>query len=481
MKLKFENLSKDLLDTIKESPKKGTSPYDAPAEVVRIDGDTVWVHISGGVEETPAQRTIDCKVGDKVQIRVGNGTAWLVGNVTAPPTDDTVANTAVYNTEILNEYVDTHLSLTDEGLWLIPSDSSNKVLIATGRGNQYKVAGTYMLGSNDETLAKFTSDGMTVTTREGNDVIEIANLGYGLGNAESGTANAPYYTLGRRDSGYPVGNYSVAEGKGSIGISQGNVTYFPTVASGLCSHAEGGGCTASNVGAHAEGQYCTASGHASHAEGSMNFASGAYSHAGGRCNAANGFAQTVIGKFNIAENVETTAGEYVVIIGNGTSNNARSNALTVDWNGNVNIASGAKYKIDGNDLSASDVGIGNYVISQGQYASSTGNWVYRVWSDGFQEVWYKGSVQFTTASSVANGWHRATNNVTIPISSMDGVSAFSDNAVITVSGSYAGRIFTHGGLKADGTQFEAQQLGGASMATATIAGWNVYIAGYARA
>ena len=34
---------------------------------------------------------------------------------------------------------------------------------------------------------------------------------------------------------------------------------------------------------------------------------------------------------------------------------ARSNALTVDWNGNVNIASGAKYKINGNNLSASDI------------------------------------------------------------------------------------------------------------------------------
>ena len=43
------------------------------------------------------------------------------------------------------------------------------------------------------------------------------------------------------------------------------------------------------------------------------------------------------------------------IIGNGTSGN-RSNALTVDWQGNVDIASGAKYKINGTALSASDVG-----------------------------------------------------------------------------------------------------------------------------
>lgn len=96
MSLRFNKVSKDLLNTIKESPKKGTTPYDSVAEVVRIDGDTAWVHIAGGVDETPVSRTIDCKEGDMVQIRVGGGTAWITGNSTAPPTDDTKANVA-YN------------------------------------------------------------------------------------------------------------------------------------------------------------------------------------------------------------------------------------------------------------------------------------------------------------------------------------------------------------------------------------------------
>lgn len=94
MKLTFNAVSKDLLDTIKESPKKGTSSYDTVAEVTRTEGDIVWVHISGGVEETPVQKTIDCKAGDKVRIRVGGGSAWITGNTTSPPTDDTRANIA---------------------------------------------------------------------------------------------------------------------------------------------------------------------------------------------------------------------------------------------------------------------------------------------------------------------------------------------------------------------------------------------------
>ena len=82
-----------LVDAIKQASAPKTSSYDTPAEVVRVDGSTAWVHIPGGVAETPVRLTIDCKPGDTVQVRVGGGQAWLVGNETAPPTDDTEAKT----------------------------------------------------------------------------------------------------------------------------------------------------------------------------------------------------------------------------------------------------------------------------------------------------------------------------------------------------------------------------------------------------
>lgn len=118
-----------------------------------------------------------------------------------------------------------------------------------------------------------------------------------------------------------------------------------------------------------------------------------------------------------------------------------------------------------------------YVIKQGSYGSK---WEYRVWSNGFQEVWYSGSVTFSSASASAGGWNRSTENVTIPISSMPGLTSFADDAVVIVSGSYSGRVFTTGGIKTNGTQFEAQMLGGTSQSASTISGWNVYISGYQR-
>ena len=89
-------LIKDLIDAIKAADKRKTSGYDTSAVVRRIEDGTAWVHIPGGVDETPVKLTINASVGDTVQVRVSGGRAFLVGNRTAPPTDDTTAIKATY-------------------------------------------------------------------------------------------------------------------------------------------------------------------------------------------------------------------------------------------------------------------------------------------------------------------------------------------------------------------------------------------------
>lgn len=79
---------KEIASTMKESK---TKPYDTVAKVLRVDEKTAYVHIDGGADETPAQMAINCKSGDTVKIRVSGGKAWLTGNLTSPPTDDTAA------------------------------------------------------------------------------------------------------------------------------------------------------------------------------------------------------------------------------------------------------------------------------------------------------------------------------------------------------------------------------------------------------
>ena len=129
-----------------------------------------------------------------------------------------------------------------------------------------------------------------------------------------------------------VGACSHAEGSGTVAL--GDVSHAEgarTMASGLQSHAEGYETKASNEQSHAEGQNTLASGAKSHAEGQDTVASGRCSHAEGCGTKASSDRQHVEGAYN----TEDSQNKFAHIIGNGTANNARSNAYAVDWEGKI--------------------------------------------------------------------------------------------------------------------------------------------------
>lgn len=95
----------DLIASIKTGSKPKTTGYDTEATVRRIEGNIAWVHIPGGVDETPVKLTIAAEPGDTVQVRVSGGRAFMVGNASAPPTDDRVARQAVKQVGILSKTV----------------------------------------------------------------------------------------------------------------------------------------------------------------------------------------------------------------------------------------------------------------------------------------------------------------------------------------------------------------------------------------
>lgn len=129
------------------------------------------------------------------------------------------------------------------------------------------------------------------------------------------------------------GDHSHAEGEGAI--ANGYASHAEgrnASATGKASHAEGESTTASGEHAHAEGWSTTASGESAHAEGHSTSASGGYSHAEGDSTIASSWNQHVQGKYNI----EDAGGIYAHIVGNGSSvTNVRSNAHTLDWDGNA--------------------------------------------------------------------------------------------------------------------------------------------------
>lgn len=90
--MKLEKITRDFIKTLTEPQKKRTTAYDSKGIVTRIEDGIAWVKLAGSKIETPLQMTISADPGDEVQARIGNGTGWLTGNGTAPPTDDRMAN-----------------------------------------------------------------------------------------------------------------------------------------------------------------------------------------------------------------------------------------------------------------------------------------------------------------------------------------------------------------------------------------------------
>ena len=150
--------------------------------------------------------------------------------------------------------------------------------------------------------------------------------------------------------------------------------YSQGIAYGRGAHAEGYCCKALFDGSHAEGMNTTSI--AAHSEGLYTQANGAQCHAEGDHTIATGTNQHVQGKYNI----EDTNNTYAHIVGNGT-NTARSNAHTLDWNGNAWYAGTVSAGTVANPATvtnANDLTTKSYVDTQVSYKMSKPSG----WSEG---------------------------------------------------------------------------------------------------
>lgn len=220
--------------------------------------------------------------------------------------------------ESLNNYVATHLALDSEGLWIIPVVGGFKVLIATGSGNTYTMAGTYIVDGNGNTVAMFAANAITLGNRKAGSTIGNRSQVYGTDCTASGSNSR----AGGTES-VASGIYSYAEGYKAIASGPySNAKGYETKAQSYYSTAEGYQTRAAGSAAHSEG-HKTYAGSYAHAEGYETEASTFCTHAGGEGTYAGYYHQTTIGRFN--DNQADTLFE----VGNGTSVNARSNAFEV--------------------------------------------------------------------------------------------------------------------------------------------------------
>lgn len=230
------------------------------------------------------------------------------------------------------------------------SDLSNKPTIPSASSTTPKAAGTatkgsettYARGDHVHPLQTSVSGSSGSCTGNANTATKATQDGNGNVIADTYAKKSIYgdnFISNDRRTGTTVGGNSFAFG-------------YDLEASGGGSHAEGGHNTASNDYSHAEGQANTASGEEAHAEGYSNVASGSDAHAEGAYNTASGTAAHAEGTYNTASNDSShVSGKYsksmtngavwntqvgdVFVIGNGTGDSTKSNALRVTYKGEV--------------------------------------------------------------------------------------------------------------------------------------------------
>ena len=162
--------------------------------------------------------------------------------------------------------------------------------------------------------------------------------------------------IGNLASNTTLGSYSIAVGDGNTASANYTAVFgYNNTVSAQRGFAEGYNNTISGGwGGHVEGGGNTVTADAGHAEGTGNIVHGYYAHAEGNGNQALAKAQHVFGEYNIADSDSGFwRGTYVEIVGNGTADDARSNARTLDWSGNEWLAG------------ALTVGINSYPSSEG--------------------------------------------------------------------------------------------------------------------
>lgn len=248
----------------------------------------------------------------------------------------------------------------------------------TGEG-QYEIKLCEMKPVDVQIDVKYLQNKPGLKTAEGGEIFNYsgntATGTYSHAEGISTTASGDYshaegeYTTASGDRSHAEGEDTTASGEnshaegegstasGSCCHAEGNNTTaegmyshaegYRAIASGYYNHAEGDRCEATGgygthaegymtyatgyYGAHAEGGQTLAEGESSHAEGYGTKSYGRYSHAEGRSTIARGIAQHTEGQYNI----EDTEERYAHIVGNGTGFEERSNAHTLDWDGNA--------------------------------------------------------------------------------------------------------------------------------------------------
>jgi hypothetical protein len=287
----------------------------ASNELFRIQGDgqvVIPALTTAGVLQNDATGTINSSVGTSGQVLTTNGSGEVTWSTPYSGLTNFIESNFTYDSKT--------------GVKFSPNNASSDVdLVLQPKGTGAIIAqqpGGTSVGGN----------------KRGAKAVDLQT---GRINAAQ-VASGDYATLIGGRGNTASGNYSFAMGLG-------------TIASGENSTSMGSGTTASGTNSTALGEGTTATGNASTALGEVTSASGDFTTAlGYNTTAPSGF-ETVAGSFNTAYTPSNAtawvATDRLFVVGNGTADGARSNALTILKNANTTV--GGSLTVNGNGTNTS--------------------------------------------------------------------------------------------------------------------------------
>lgn len=248
-----------------------------------------------------------------------------------------------------NSQFDMQKSASRIGLFTAPNDSPDSIgCYAAAFGYQTKPKGyaSFSIGNSTSTTGDYSFSAGSNSIASGQNAMATGSgtLASGLNSFTSG-AN----TISSGDNSFASGSYSKATGANSFASGYGawasgdhsfalgnnaKASGYYSFASGPFSTAPSGGSIAIGFASNAAGGYSATLGYFSSTLANMSVSAGYFTK-------AQSFAGMSVGHFNdsayAGSTNSITAANRIFQIGNGTADNARSNAMTVLQNGNVGV------------------------------------------------------------------------------------------------------------------------------------------------
>lgn len=193
----------------KETPSPGTN---YTGTVTKVEGGVAYVQLAGSdIDDTPVRMSVAAKKGDTVRVTVNKGKAWITGNDTAPPTDDSYAKES--KIVLSNEIEKTNVTLkrvddvateahkiagnTDQYFWHVTSGTDTGAHLTekpqeefladpeNGGGNLLARSNGIAIRDGLTELAQFSADGISFVDPHGVGVFD---------ESISGTSTNAYFS-----------------------------------------------------------------------------------------------------------------------------------------------------------------------------------------------------------------------------------------------------------------------------------------------